>query len=131
MRKVCLRLAPAHASYWRFGCTQIFVKMHTVKAITQPFTLEVELSDSIASVKTKIRDKQGLRPDQQLVVIFVGKRLEDGQSSYNLLEGSTLHVVLGMRGDLKGEGQVGLLVLAIPTAGPSFCLASALRGNRR
>lgn len=77
------------------GNMQIFVKTLTGKTIT----LQVKPGEFITSVKEKVQAKEGIPTDRQRL-IFGGYQLEDGETlwGYNILEESTIHLVLRLRG---------------------------------
>jgi ubiquitin len=74
---------------------KIYVKTLTGKTVL----ISVDPLDSIETAKTRIAEKEGIPEDQQRL-IFAGGQLEDGRTlaSYNITEGSLIHLVLRLLG---------------------------------
>jgi hypothetical protein len=79
---------------------RIFVSTLTGKTITLD---RMRSSFTIADVKLKIQCLEGIPPDQ-MRLIFVGKQLEDVHmlDHYEITGGSKLHLVLRLRGQVRG-----------------------------
>eukprot|EP00292_Cryptomonas_paramecium_P032418 CAMPEP_0113681034 /NCGR_PEP_ID=MMETSP0038_2-20120614/11722_1 /TAXON_ID=2898 /ORGANISM="Cryptomonas paramecium" /LENGTH=77 /DNA_ID=CAMNT_0000599625 /DNA_START=147 /DNA_END=380 /DNA_ORIENTATION=+ /assembly_acc=CAM_ASM_000170 len=74
---------------------QIKVKTLTGKEIE----FDIEPTDTVRRIKERVEEKEGIPPQQQRL-IFGGKQMHDDKtaSDYNLEGGSTLHLVLALRG---------------------------------
>lgn len=83
------------------GTMQVYVKTMT----DQILTLDVNLSDTVLSVKQQLFGLTGI-PVDQLRLVFGGKQLEDDRTlqDYNVQKESTLFLVLRLRG--RGTGVV-------------------------
>ena len=74
---------------------KIYIKTLTGKTIA----IYIGQRDYIVTLKSQIREKEGI-PIEQQRLIFAGSQLEDERTltSYNIQDGSTLHMILRLRG---------------------------------
>ena len=89
---------------WRHVGTLIYVLCPTGKVIP----VNVKSSDSIATVKAKITDKEGFSTDQQ-ILLFAGYILEDGVTVHDIGSESILQMVLCCR-ILKVKTMTGKII---------------------
>jgi hypothetical protein len=77
---------------------QIFVKSINGKSRT----LDVNATDSIASIKQQMAEKEGVSAEEQRL-IFAGKNLDDTKTlqDYNINAESTIHLVLRVKGGTR------------------------------
>jgi ubiquitin len=75
---------------------QLFVKTLT----GAPLSVEVAPGDTVDTLKQTIQDRHGISADLQRLV-YNGKALGDGKTltDYNIQAGSTLGLILTIRGD--------------------------------
>jgi hypothetical protein len=76
---------------------QFFVIMLTGKKLT----LSMPFGNIVQDVKQQVFIKEGIPPNQQRLY-FSGKQLEDGDTLYqcNIIKGSSIHLVLRLRGGM-------------------------------
>ena len=83
---------------------------------------DVEKTDTVAKMKIIIQDKEGVAPSEQRL-IFGGKQLEDDMmiSYYNLEHGSTVHLVLRLRGGMNNRIERNNIILSIERKFKNMC----------
>ena len=100
---------------------QIIIKTLTGKTTA----LDVEPNETIQNVKDKMRDKEGIPPEEQRLV-FSGEELANvlTLSDYNIHTGSTLYLVLNLRGRLHANDTIRIVVKSLTLAFAFSCRLS-------
>ncbi|KAH7106733.1 ubiquitin [Auriculariales sp. MPI-PUGE-AT-0066] len=71
-----------------------------VKTLTgKEIELDIDIDDKITRIKEKVEEQSGVPPQQQRL-IFQGRQMGDDKTAResNITAGSTLHLVLALRG---------------------------------
>jgi len=75
----------------------MLIKVRTLTG--KEIELDIEPDYKVSKIKERVEEKEGIPPVQQRL-IFGGKQMNDDKTAeeYNLEGGSTLHLVLALRG---------------------------------
>lgn len=90
---------------------QLYVKTLTGKCVA----LQVDPTDTLAMVKRKITEREGIPQDEQRL-IFSGKQLDNDQrtlNDYNIKPDSAIHLVLRLRGGASESGVIQLYAMTM------------------
>ncbi|KAF3968733.1 hypothetical protein CMV_007408 [Castanea mollissima] len=89
----------------------------------KPITVEVDISDTIDTVRAMIQDKTGIPPNQQRLSIG-RKQLEDGRTlaSYGIYEGSTLYIQPQSSGTLELTPSGGMKIFVKTPTGKTITM---------
>ncbi len=97
------------------GGMQIFVRKWPINSFkNQDITLEVEASDTIKEVKTKIQARNGV-PSHDQRLAFAGKQLEDGRtlSDYNIEKENIIYLTIDHKSPVTVKSTSGEFTVSI------------------
>ncbi|KAJ7208069.1 ubiquitin-related domain-containing protein [Mycena pura] len=80
----------------------IKVKTLTGKEACHFIELDIEADEVVSQIKNKVEEQSGVPPPQQRL-IFGGRQLQDDKKAdeVKIVAGSTLHLVLALRGGAR------------------------------